>query len=370
MLIDNKILYSLDDVVIVPSEITEIKSRSECCPFVKSIYQDNEYSYPIFTAPMSSVIDENNYKIFLEKKINSILPRSVDKFIRRNLCKDVFCAFSLKETQEFFIEDTVDYKNFYVLIDIANGHMRTLIDLCKSLKDKYKNKIKLMTGNIANPRTLIYYNGAKIDFVRVSVGSGFGCITTCNTGVGYGMASLISETAKIKKEIDSSIKIIADGGINSYSDGIKSLALGADYFMCGKIFGSCLEACGDIFQIDNKGKEIYLSEEDKQKITNDKLKQENYYRKYYGMASKIGQADILGMSIEDAKNQHIKLKTAEGRIRNIKIEYTLDSWIENFDSYLRSAMSYVNAEFLNGVFQRKAKVVVVSNNTSNKINNK
>ena len=369
MLEENKTLYSLEDVIIVPSEITEIRSRSECCPFVKSIYKNcGEFSYPIFTAPMSSVIDEGNYKTFLENKINSIIPRSVNSFSRRGLCKDLFCAFSLKETQEFFIDEDVDYDLFYVLIDIANGHMRVLLDLCKCLKKKYGSRIKIMTGNIANPRTLIYYNEAGIDYVRISVGSGFGCITTCNTGVGYGMASLISETAKIKREIDGTTRIIADGGINSYSDCIKALALGADYVMMGRVFGSCLEACGEIFELDSKGRENYVK--DKTKLTNEDLKLKDYYRKYYGMASKIGQADILGVSLEEAKNQHLKLKTAEGRIRNVKVEYTLSSWVDNFDSYLRSAMSYVNATFLNGMFQKKAKVVVISKNTSDKINNK
>ena len=37
------------------------------------------------------------------------------------------------------------------------------------------------------------------------------------------------------------------------------------------------------------------------------------------------------------------LKTSEGVVRYRKIEYKINEWVENFDHYLRSAMSYCNA---------------------------
>jgi hypothetical protein len=51
------------------------------------------------------------------------------------------------------------------------------------------------------------------------------------------------------------------------------------------------------------------------------------------------------------------LKTSEGVVRYREVEYTLNQWVDNFESYLRSAMSYCdartiedfvyNAEFIN-----------------------
>jgi hypothetical protein len=47
------------------------------------------------------------------------------------------------------------------------------------------------------------------------------------------------------------------------------------------------------------------------------------------------------------------LKTSEGVVRKHKVEYTLEGWVSNFDSYLRSAMSYTGKkelhDFIGGV---------------------
>ena len=74
-------LLSFNDICLVPSVISEIEHRSECSP-----YLDNGM-LPLFTAPMTSVIDENNWKIFKENKINTIIPRSVDINYTIYLCR-------------------------------------------------------------------------------------------------------------------------------------------------------------------------------------------------------------------------------------------------------------------------------------------
>ena len=40
------------------------------------------------------------------------------------------------------------------------------------------------------------------------------------------------------------------------------------------------------------------------------------------------------------------LKTSEGVVRRNKVEYTLEGWVDNFTSYLRSAMSYTDKKIL------------------------
>ena len=53
---DIKLTY--DDVMIVPETVTNIASRSECNPY-------DEYGMlPIFTAPMSTVVDSYNIDDF------------------------------------------------------------------------------------------------------------------------------------------------------------------------------------------------------------------------------------------------------------------------------------------------------------------
>ena len=40
------------------------------------------------------------------------------------------------------------------------------------------------------------------------------------------------------------------------------------------------------------------------------------------------------------------IKTSEGVERRRPVEYTLEKWVENFEHYLRNAMSYSNAKTL------------------------
>ena len=158
------------------------------------------------------------------------------------------------------------------------------------------------------------------------------CLTSTSTAIHYPYASLISEISEMKYRYHSNCKIIADGGMQWYSDIIKSLALGADYVMCGKIFAQAAKT----------------PEEVGQTLT------------YRGMSTKAAQVEMGNTGT---------LKTAEGKSMEVKKEYTLSGWTENFDSYLRSAMSYCDSRSLRE-FREKAICQVISPNASSQINDK
>jgi len=329
-MLKTEMLYSLRDISIIPSVLTKIRSRKECNPYERKI-EENDSFYPIIASPMDSVLDETNWIHYWNNKINCIIPRTVSIEQRLNLCDKVFCAFSLKETKEYFLNGNIDKENLNVLIDIANGSMFEEMSTGFELKQKYGAKLRLMGGNIGNPETYLYYNIAGFDYLRVGVGSGNGCLTSTNTAIHYPYASLISKIATIKNSNDGQCKIIADGGMSGYSDIIKSLALGADYVMCGRIFAQAAK-------------------------TDEEIGQELVYR---GMSTKEAQK-AMGNKV---------LKTAEGRCVNIVKQYTLSGWVDNFDSYLRSAMSYCDARTLRE-FKEKAICQVISPNSSSQINDK
>ena len=329
-MLKTEMLYSLRDISIIPAILTKIRSRKECNPYEIKIEEDDAF-YPIIASPMDSVLDEINWVNYWENKINCIIPRTVSIEQRINLCDKVFCAFSLREVKEYFINSNIDRDNLNILIDIANGSMLEEIHTGSELKQKYGTKLRLMGGNIGNPQTYIYYDMAGFDYLRVGVGSGNGCLTSTNTAIHYPYASLISKIAAIKNGNDGYCKIIADGGMSGYSDIIKSLALGADYVMCGRIFAQAAK-------------------------TDEEIGQELIYR---GMSTKEAQK-AMGNEI---------LKTAEGRCVNIVKQYTLSGWVDNFDSYLRSAMSYCDSRTLRE-FKEKAICQVISPNSSSQINDK
>lgn len=342
----NKTGYGYNDITIIPEKISLIEHRGDCDPFT----DDN--MLPIFTAPMSTIIDENNYDTFYKNQIQPILPRNVDIDIRKKfISQGKWVALSMKEFIDLYIntreyEQLGNYQN--VCIDIANGHMYKLYYTALGAKKNFYNKFgngsfQIMVGNIANPETykyIIEYNIKNfiscnrhdvINYVRVGIGGGDFCITSSNTAIHYPQASLIDECYKYKEE-DHCPKIIADGGIRNYSDVIKALSLGADYVMIGSLFVSAFESCATIY-ID-RGTKIDLLYDTKQLNESEETKREDIsnnklYKYGYGMASKKAQFLIAKSTT-----------TAEGIEKRKEVKYTLHQWVDNMISYLRSAMSY------------------------------
>lgn len=310
------IKFDFDDISLKACVLSDIKSRKECNPYINN-------KLPIFVAPMDMVLDETNYKKFA-KYFEVCLPRTAETDD-----ETIFKSYGLKEVKDMIEHNIKPHKR--VLIDVANGHSREVYNLAKDFKNKYPENI-LMVGNIANPETYTEYAKLGVDYIRVSIGSGSGCLSAVQTGVNYPMASLIDEIHAIKCDGNYSTKIIADGGFKKYSDIIKALALGADYVMVGGIFNKCIESSSPTYY---KSYDEY--------IELDKNIAESYfnsghllYKYYRGMSTKEVQQK-WGKSV---------LKTSEGITKYNKVEYTIDGWTENFVDYLRSAMSYTDSRDL------------------------
>lgn len=370
MIEKNSIKYSLEDISIVPAKVSRISTRRQCNPKTECIHGEGLKMYPIITAPMDSVISDRNFELFLEEDVNVIIPRTVSLDRRLALCKTVFCAFSLTEVENHFLKKDVEGPS-YVLIDIANGHMSKQIELGRILKEKYGENLKLMGGNIANPQTYLEYCYSGYDFVRVGIGGGYGCTTSTQCGIHFPMASLLDEISKLNTEgLPKRTKIVADGGIYTYSDAIKCLALGADYVMMGRALAQTIEASGDIY-LDG---ELYRTTEEegsKAEIENLCLALKNNHKLtkvYHGMSTKEAQARIAGKELIESERKNYK--TAEGKtVKELPVTTSLKGWIENFDSYIRSSMSYCDSLSLKD-FREMANCIVISQISSNKINNK
>lgn len=336
MLNKRNVLYSLKDVAIMPATISAIEHRSECNPY----YEDGKL--PIFTAPMPCVVDSNTYSRFEEYGINAILPRTEDIGVRLYNCDKRWCAFSLSEFENKFIERKVENSNLYILIDIANGNMKKLYDLSKEAKEYYGDRMKLMVGNVANPKTFEKFCKIGVDYVRCSVGSGQACITATSIGLLYPMASLIDDCYRIKTDYGFKTKIVADGGLSSYRRMIKALALGADYIMLGSTLNKLEDSAGEIIP-------RMVIDEETGKLVQGKVKE------YYGMASEKGMA-MLG-----------KKGTPEGKTIYNKCKGTIQNFTTEFIDYLKSAMSYCGINDIK-YFIGGPELNVLSTNASNQFN--
>ena len=369
---NKKIKLGYDDISIVPATISTIRHRNECF-----CYDDN-FSLPIFTAPMDQVVDIETSEIYMRNGINVVIPRTIPfedrlKFmLQSNDNERCFIAVSLTEVQDLFLETPALNTPFTLIesirsnltsglftgayricIDIANGHMKELLDTIENIKKLHGQKVIIMSGNIANPKTYDEYERVGCDFVRCSIGSGSRCTTSSNVAVHYGCFSLLHEIWERKLELRGNCKIVADGGIKGYGDVQKAL-LYADYVMIGGLFNKAIDSAGiprygraywNIFgkQVINPFKTLLIYGKPVRRCDYSKalklikMGKIDVWKEHYGMSTKIAQSKI---------NPNGKLKTSEGKVQCQKVEYSIKQWVGNEADYLRSAMSYTNSKTL------------------------
>ena len=347
--------FDFDDILIVPTVKTHITSR----------YRDIALPHPLplFTAPMDTVVSLDNMHEFHSQGIRIALPRTI-------IHKDFIYNYNAVPSHYFLSVgfnnlDKLCKSNFrqlnenqHILIDVANGHMMKIVDYAKKLKN-FRPDVTIMVGNIANPLTYRWYAEHNcVDYIRVGIGNGNGCLTTKQSGIGHPMASLIHEVRKEKlmyvydNKDNINLKvpaIVADGGMKDYSDIIKSLALGADYVMIGSIFNKALESAAPNYLYGLR--------------INDRLARHLFNRNY------PIKKYFRGMSTKEAQKAMGKtsFKTSEGVVRFRKVEYCLSTWVENFEHYLRNAMSYTNAKTLED-FRGKVEICKISKNAYDRFN--
>lgn len=305
-------MYSLDEVSIIPSTFTSVKSR-------KDIITTYTSKLPIFVAPMTCLVDFINFSSFEDNKVIPILPvydinnKEIFKQRLTFIQQSKWVALTLNEFEDTFCRNkwNLDKENlFNICIDTANGHLHDIYVATKYAKKSFPN-LAIMVGNIANPKTydeICKNYSDSVQFIRVGIGGGSGCTTSVQTGVHTSLPYLITEINKIKKSYANKPLVIADGGVNTIDRAIKCLALGADYVMMGSMFANCKEV-GNYNEVKNE---------------------------YYGQSSIRGQLDRFG---EIRSNP-------EGLEKIVEINTTLNEVCSKFDAALRSAMSYCNAKTL------------------------
>lgn len=177
------IKFDFDDILIKPEITTKINSR----------YSDIDLPQilPIYTAPMDTVIDLTNLREFIDENIMICLPRTVsyeqykmhvfDNILENEyigkLDNRVFLSFGINDIEKILLADDDNpvaglFVNQKILIDVANGHMEKIVDLCKRIKAQRPDVI-IMVGNIANPETYEWYARHEcVDYIRVGIGNG------------------------------------------------------------------------------------------------------------------------------------------------------------------------------------------------------
>jgi len=157
--------FDFKDITIVPEKLSFIESRKE----VNS--RNSNGLLPIMVSPMDTVIDSNNCDTFIKNNLCVCLPRGVNHH-----SPNIFHSISLDDFENmvnWYSDEFVYDEPTYILVDIANGHMNKLHNLCNEfVKNKKLENHKLMVGNVANPETFKLLCEIGVDYVRVGIGGG------------------------------------------------------------------------------------------------------------------------------------------------------------------------------------------------------
>ena len=335
--------FELEDITLIPSELNEGHPGNKVTFEVVDDMDRGEYavSLPIFTSPMESIIDKSVIQTYVGAGIRPVLPLTETVEDRLELCKWIFCSFTIGEVQKYFLNNK-QMRNvnaqFRLCIDAGNGHDRNLLALCGNLKQIYGAQVILMVGNVGCYEVYTDYSRAGIDYMRVGISSG-SLVDRETYGFHYPMGSLLEGLKTYKKTsgigLPKQVKIVADGGIRCMSDIIKCLALGADYVMIGREFAKIIEAGGIIYK---RGK---TKSGDKQNdridpsllrgYTGDRAKMDGLVRQYFGNTSVQMRAIRAGYpDVESYLADKPNIKVHDTSWNYVDIEYNMEEWITEF----------------------------------------
>lgn len=312
-----------DDISLVPTEISRVKSRNE--PITACDFLEAKLSLPILSSPMDTVTGLDMAAELTNSGCLGILNRfdsSLANILSMEAGTEKIRSVSIGLNTELSLIEKLVSRKMIICLDTANASNKEVLNKTEEVKKHFD--VKLIVGNIANGATLKQLEDAGADAVRVGIGSGSVCSTSIQTGIGIGQVSSILDVLYTRNKENLKIKIIADGGIKSAGDVAKAISLGADVAMLGRMLAGTKETPGEVIKYNGQ-----------------------LWKKYRGSAS-------FGVKM---KNEFI-----EGEETMVGYKGTVRNVINSISDGLRSAMSYMNCLSLDEL--RKTETFTVLSNSS------
>lgn len=128
-----------------------------------------------------------------------------------------------------------------LVIDIAHGHSKFLIQTLAELKENFP-EVDIIAGNVATGAGTRDLIAAGADAIKVGVGPGSTCSTRIVTGSGVPQLTAVMDA--VTEAQKHAVPVIADGGVRVSGDIVKALAAGASSVMLGGLLGGCEESPG------------------------------------------------------------------------------------------------------------------------------
>ncbi len=321
---------TFDDVILVPG-YNGIRSRQDVTTSVT--IKNHTFDIPIVSANMDSITGDRMANFMCSVGGLGILHRfmSIDENVamfrrchnRKNIGFSIGVGPQALERAEALVAEGGEI----CCVDVAHGHSKETNRTIRLLREKFKNNILIIGGNVATYAGADYLAAAGADVIKVGIGPGSVCTTRIKTGYGVPQLTAIMNCARVD------CAIIADGGIRTPSDVVKALAAGADMVMLGGMLSGTDEAPGEIRERTKPNGEIYR------------------YKQFRGMASREAQEDFMGAMSE--------WKTAEGISLEVTYRGSARNVIQDIVGGLRSGLTYCGANDIRAL-QRKAEFMEIT----------
>lgn len=305
---------SFDDILLVPRR-SDITSRREVN--LSSSISDRTFTLPVISSPMDTVtgldmsISMNDHGGFgIIHRYNSIREQSdIVEMAVKSGAKNIAAAVGVTADYESRASALVAAGTFLLCIDVAHGHHTNVERAIKTLRDRFGNKVSIMAGNVATAQGFADLEDWGADAIRVGVGGGSICSTRLQTGHGIPTFHSVLVASRARK----TAKLVADGGIRTAGDVVKSLAAGADFVMLGSMLSGTDETPGGVFSNASGNK----------------------YKIYRGMASVEAQVAWRG-----------KASSLEGVSTTVPHKGPVTEVLQSLEQNMRSGLSYSGARNL------------------------
>lgn len=327
---------SYDDVLLVP-QYSEINSRSEIDTSSK-ISPHITLKIPLISSNMSDITGVEMAVSMGKFGGLGIIPRFVPQEIQANEVSKVKknnvivgAAIGIRNGMFDRAETLINAGADILILDVAHGHMRQVLDKVSEFKNKFKN-VDLIAGNSGTFEAAHDLFNAGADCVKVGIGPGSICTTRIETGSGVPQMTAILESARAARKFKRFI--IADGGVKNSGDVVKGLAGGASAIMAGNIFAGTDEAPGKIVKIDGK-----------------------LYKTYNGSTS-------LAEKMSHIENKADKFNTnyqkqVEGVESRVLVKGPVQNVLEKYQHNIQSGLSYSGAKNIQSLW-KKAKFIQIT----------
>ena len=177
-----------------------------------------------------------------------------------NSCKDalgrlrVAAAVGVGADRERRIDALVRAGVDCVVIDVAHGHSKVVIEMLEDVKRNWA-AVEVIGGNVATAEAAEALIRAGADGIKVGIGPGSICTTRVVAGVGVPQVTAIMNCAPVAHR--HGVPICADGGIKYSGDLTKALAAGADCVMIGGLFAGTEESPGETVLFQGRTYKVY-----------------------------------------------------------------------------------------------------------------